>query len=262
MFMEDIEIQVFDEFTNYKEKFGLFTVRQWIFVVIIGVVVAPTYIFLPKYLGKDIVSYIILIEAGVIGSIGFFPVHDLPAEKIIPYWIRQYWNFSKPIKYMTMQEYKELKEQKKNKGKNNKSKVTDTPIQNSDAIIEENKEKTLEESEKTDAKEQVTEVQTVVKNTNEDTAEIKKDNHKKAKLSKEEKDLMKAKKKYGYLFKEEKKIEEPKAEDDILIENTEVQQEVKEETSKTSSSETEELNNKINELSDEEKKVLLKLLGK
>ena len=32
--MEDIEIQIFDEFTDYKEKLGALTLRQWIFCIL------------------------------------------------------------------------------------------------------------------------------------------------------------------------------------------------------------------------------------
>lgn len=300
--MDKLEIQIFDEITNYKEKFGIFTVRQWLFVVLIAICVIPTYIFLPKLIGDDITSYVIMIEAALIGFIGFVPVHNLPAEKIIPYWIRHYFYFNKPLKYMTLCEYQELKESKKKK----------SPNSSSDNVVKE--KHPVEEPTKLNNKELNP---SLVNNTKEkDIQKTKK------KLTKQEKALIKAKKKYGYLFKEDNPISEPNndeqvknivevmqennykpiSEDKVIIvdvdkefekmkkelgkntsptistpidvfkienqhseEKLDKPTEIKKETSENSdinTSENDELNNKINSLSDEEKRLLLKLLGK
>ena len=44
--MDDIEITVFDEIKDYKEKIYFFNFRQWIFAILIAVIVIPTYIIL------------------------------------------------------------------------------------------------------------------------------------------------------------------------------------------------------------------------
>lgn len=120
--MEEIEVQIFDEINDYKEKIGIMTFRQWIFAALIVVLAIPTYILLPKYtfINSDIASYIVIIEAGILGFIGFVKIHNLSAEKIIPYWYRHYFVFNKPIKYMAIKEYQAQQEEKKNKHKKNK----------------------------------------------------------------------------------------------------------------------------------------------
>lgn len=266
--MDEIEIQIFDEITNYKEKLGFFTIRQWIFIVLIAITVIPTYIFLPKILGDDITGYVILIEAASIGFVGFVPIHNLPAEKIIPFWFRHYFLFNKPLEYMTLAEFKELKEQKKNRKHNKvvneeKASVQNTvaePVKDIKPIANKQQDNTLEQEKK--SIEAVTELDLTKKT-------------KKQKLTKEEKALIKAKRKYGYLFKEEtsvtvvdteKEYEElsknlPKVEPDakgyidpFVIKPTEGKNEA--------SSMSDELNKRFNSLSDEEKEVFLKLFGK
>lgn len=112
--MDNIEITVFDEINDYKEKIYFFNFRQWIFAILIIVIVVPTYIFLKDKIGDEIASYIVIAIAGVLGFIGFVKIHELPAEKILPYWFRHYFLFSKPLHYITDAEYK-LQHQKKGK---------------------------------------------------------------------------------------------------------------------------------------------------
>ena len=278
--MDEIEIQIFDEINDYKEKIGIMTFRQWLFFVLIVIVVVPTYILLPKYtfINSQIASYIVIIEAGIIGFVGFVKIHNLPAEKIIPFWYRHYFVFGKPIKYMTIKDYQKLQEEKKNK-KNNKT-----------------KNKIIINPEKDDS--ELTPKQLKAK-------------------TKQQKELQKAKKKYGYLFKEDNntpKLNDDKQEkdmaeaeqqnncDEIIVVDVEKEQDelknnMKDDSSLTNSevinilniknqhsevkndehteinnkgsdcsnnetSESIELDNKLNSLSDEEKRVLLKLLGK
>lgn len=112
--MDNIEITVFDEINDYKEKIYFFNFRQWFFAILIVALVVPTYIFLKDKIGDEVTSYIVIAIAGILGFVGFVKIHELPAEKILPYWIRHYFYFSKPIHYMTDEEFK-LQRQKKNK---------------------------------------------------------------------------------------------------------------------------------------------------
>lgn len=125
--MDNIEITVFDEIKDYKEKIYFFNIRQWIFAILITIIVVPTYLLLKGKIGEEVTSYIVIAIAGVLGFIGFVKIHELPAERIIPFWIRHYFIFAKPIHYMTDAEY-ELKHQKKNKkdkvqSKNSKAEI-------------------------------------------------------------------------------------------------------------------------------------------
>lgn len=115
--MDNIEITVFDEIKDYKEKIYFFNFRQWAFAILIAALVIPTYILLKDKIGEEVTSYIV---AGSLGFIGFVKIHELPAEKILPYWFRHYFLFAKPIHYMSDEEYRLLHD-KKNKRKVNKN---------------------------------------------------------------------------------------------------------------------------------------------
>lgn len=76
--------------------------------------VVPTYLILKDRIGDEITSYIVIAIAGIFGFIGFVKIHELPAEKILPYWFRHYFNFAKPIHYITDEEFN-FQHQKKGK---------------------------------------------------------------------------------------------------------------------------------------------------
>lgn len=121
--MDNIEITVFDEIKDYKEKIYFLNLRQWIFAILIVLVVVPIYMILKDKIGEELTSYIVIILAGILGFIGFVKIHELAAEKIIPYWIRHYILFSKPIYYISDEEYM-LQHQKKKKCRNEKNNKT------------------------------------------------------------------------------------------------------------------------------------------
>lgn len=120
--MDNIEITVFDEITDYKEKIYFFNFRQWAFAILIAVIVIPTYLLLKDKIGEDITSYIVIAIAGVLGFVGFVKIHELPAEKILPFWFRHYFLFAKPIHYITDEEYRLLHDKKNKKINKKKSK--------------------------------------------------------------------------------------------------------------------------------------------
>lgn len=122
--MDNIEITVFDEIKDYKEKIYFFNFRQWAFAILIAVLVIPTYILLKDKIGEEVTSYIVIAIAGVLGFIGFVKIHELPAEKILPYWFRHYFSFAKPIHYISDEEYR-LQHEKKKKGKEDKKQKID-----------------------------------------------------------------------------------------------------------------------------------------
>ena len=144
--MDNIEITVFDEINDYKEKIYFFNFRQWIFAIIIVAIVVPTYIFLKDKIGEEITSYIVIVIAGVLGFIGFVKIHELPAEKILPYWARHYFLFAKPIPYMTDKEYEELHNKKKRKAKVKKEKLSKAEIK--EIKVKQKQEKLLKKANK------------------------------------------------------------------------------------------------------------------
>lgn len=115
--MDRIEPRIHDEIKDYKEKFYSFTIRQWLFAILIIITVVPLYIFLNPILGSDITGWIVIIVAMPLGFFGFIPVQGLNAEKIIFFWKRNYINFAKPIYYKTEEEKRLEMEQKKMKPK-------------------------------------------------------------------------------------------------------------------------------------------------
>lgn len=119
--MDNIEITVFDEINDYKEKIYFFNFRQWAFSILIAIIVIPTYLILKEKISEEITSYIVIAIAAFLGFIGFVKIHELPAEKILPYWFRHYTLFAKPIKYIPDAEY-ELLHQKKHRKEVKKTK--------------------------------------------------------------------------------------------------------------------------------------------
>lgn len=188
--MDNIEITVFDEIKDYKEKIYFFNFRQWVFAILIAVLVVPTYILLKDKIGEDITSYIVIAIAGVLGFIGFVKIHELPAEKILPFWFRHYFLFAKPIHYITDKEY-ELQHDKKRKVKD----------KNSAKILDKNEARELRKKQKQEkllikakAKYGITENTEIIENV--ETKEEKKDEtnnelaEKLSKLTKEEQEIL------------------------------------------------------------------------
>jgi hypothetical protein len=188
--MDNIEIQIHNEINDYKEKIYFFNFRQWLFAILIVAIVIPTYLILKEKIGDEITSYIVIVIAGVLGFVGFVKLHELPAEKILPYWTRHYFFFSKPVKYITDQEL-EMSQNKKNKKYKN---IIKKAVEKNNSTIPK-----LEKINKTQIRAM-------------------------KKQAKEQRLLEKAKKKYKYIEKESKiveKIEGPTNMKDILNERIE-----------------------------------------
>ena len=187
--MDELEITVFDEIKDYKEKIYFFNFRQWVFAIKIVALVIPTYLILKDKIGSEITSYIVIAIAGIFGFIGFVQIHELPAEKILPYWFRHYFMFAKPIHYMTDSEFEQL-HQKKSKNNTNISKeeIKKNKLEIKEMREKQKREKILEKARK---KYKVTETITE----NKEVTETK-DNEKNvlteklSKLSKEEQELL------------------------------------------------------------------------
>ena len=115
--MDRIEPRIHDEIKDYKEKFYSFTIRQWLFAILIVITVVPIYIFLNPILGSDLTGWIVIFIALPLGFFGFIPIQGLNSEKIIFFWKRNYINFAKPLYYKTEEDKRLEKEQKRKKPK-------------------------------------------------------------------------------------------------------------------------------------------------
>lgn len=191
--MDNIEITVFDEINDYKEKIYFFNFRQWCFAILIIALVVPTYILLKDKIGDEPTSYIVIAIAGILGFIGFVKIHELPAEKILPYWFRHYFFFAKPIHYISDEEFK-LQHQKKNKNVAKSLKTEQSKM--SKAEIKELKRKQKQEKllEKARKKYGITETKSdnkeVIKEENKNSESENELSKKLSKLSKEQQDAL------------------------------------------------------------------------
>lgn len=113
--MDRIEPRIHDEFRDYKEKFYNFTIRQWLFGILIVIIVVPMYLFLSPIIGSDITGWLVILVAMPLAFFGFIPIQNMNAEKIIFYWKRNYINFAKPLTYKTKEELLQEKNRKKHK---------------------------------------------------------------------------------------------------------------------------------------------------
>lgn len=111
--MDRIEPRIHDEIKDYKEKFYNFTLRQWLFGILLIITIVPLYLFLTPKIGSNLTGWMVIIAAIPIGFFGFIPIQGLNAERIIFYWKRNYINFTKPILYKTEAELLEEKTNKK-----------------------------------------------------------------------------------------------------------------------------------------------------
>jgi len=79
-----ISVRIPDEIRKYKEKilFGL-NARQLVATVLTFLICVPLYYFGKKYISEDILSWLIIIIAVPLISIGFFKFNGMPMEKFI-----------------------------------------------------------------------------------------------------------------------------------------------------------------------------------
>ena len=121
--MDRIEPRIHDEIKDYKEKFYNFTLRQWLFGILVVITTVPTYIFLSPIIGSNLTGWLVIFIALPIGFFGFVPIQGLNAERIIFYWKRNYIDLAKPLLYKTKEEQELEKDKKKSKKKKIKTSI-------------------------------------------------------------------------------------------------------------------------------------------
>lgn len=143
--MDRIEPRIHDEIKDYKEKFYNFTLRQWIFGILILITTVPLYLVLSPKIGSNIAGWLVILVAIPIGFVGFISIQGLNAERIMFFWKRNYINFAKPILYKTEEELLQEKNGKKKKTVvSNVSKKEQKNIQK----LEKQKQKSLQKERK------------------------------------------------------------------------------------------------------------------
>ncbi len=217
--MDDLEVRIPKEITEYHEKFYGLTLRQILATLAIAAINIPLYINLSAIIGDDLASYIVIIIAGIIGFFGFIKIHNLDAEKIVPYWWRNYISFAKPLIYKTEKEIAAEKEAKKHKNKKQNIQ-TENVISETDMIDADNKplsaskiknqQKLLKQQEKERKKQEKLEAQRIIKEEKEHKKQLK------AKR-KAQRELEEAKRMFGVLDEEPKHTSSALNEDDLAV---------------------------------------------
>ena len=73
--MDRIEPRIHDEIKDYKEKFYNFTLRQWLFGILLIITIVPLYLFLTPKIGSNLTGWIVIIAAIpiIFGAISSLP---------------------------------------------------------------------------------------------------------------------------------------------------------------------------------------------
>lgn len=133
--MDNINIKVHEDMGDVAERFYGFTARQWIFTIVIGLLTIPFYIYGRDVFGENICQFLVIIIGAPLLICGFVPIQGLKAEKIVPYWWRNYMAFHVPLEYKTEAELeaekndktkKKRKAQKKRKPKHASDTISET----------------------------------------------------------------------------------------------------------------------------------------
>lgn len=217
--MDDLEVRIPKEITEYHEKFYGLTLRQILATLAIAAINIPLYINLSAIIGDDLASYIVIAIAGIIGFFGFIKIHNLDAEKIVPFWWRNYISFAKPLIYKTEKEIAAEKEAKKHKNKKKDIQVENatSEIDTSNAESKplstseiRNQQKLFKQQEKEKKRQEKIEAQRIIREEKEHKKQLK------AKR-KAQRELEEAKRMFGVLDEEPKHTSSALNEDDLVV---------------------------------------------
>lgn len=114
--MDRIEVRIPDEIRGYQEKYGVFTLRQWIGAALCVLICVPAYYFLMTRVNQTLAVIVTMALAAPIGLGFFLPLYGLPFEKMFPYIYRSYVHFFQVLKFQTDSELAVEREMLKDKG--------------------------------------------------------------------------------------------------------------------------------------------------
>lgn len=112
---ENLDITIFTEITDYHSKIYGLTVRQLIFSALTGVIVIPLYYYGRQEIPENIVEWLVIIVAIPLMTMGFIPIQQMNAEKIVPYLKRHYIDFWQPLEYKNDKDVAREKNEKSSK---------------------------------------------------------------------------------------------------------------------------------------------------
>lgn len=107
-----IAVRIPEEIRKYKEKiaFGL-TARQIISVILAGLICVPLYWFGKPYIPEEILSWLIIIIALPLLSIGFLKFNGMPMEKFFVAWMKFEVVYPRKRKFRTDNVFREWQNQ-------------------------------------------------------------------------------------------------------------------------------------------------------
>lgn len=112
---ENLDITIFTEITDYHSKIYGLTVRQLIFSALTGAIVIPLYYYGRQEIPENIVEWLVIIVAIPLMTMGFIPIQQMNAEKIVPYLKRHYIDFGQPLEYKNDKDVAREKNEKSSK---------------------------------------------------------------------------------------------------------------------------------------------------
>ncbi|WP_276815190.1 PrgI family protein [Faecalibaculum rodentium] len=102
--MINTKVRTHKNLYGVAEKFYGFTARQWIFLILAFVICVPGYLSLKPVIGEEPTSWLAILTGGPIILMGFVDIQGLSLPKLIPFLIRHFIDFNKPLVYKTQKQ--------------------------------------------------------------------------------------------------------------------------------------------------------------
>lgn len=102
--MINTKVRTHKNLYGVAEKFYGFTARQWIFLILAFVICIPGYLWLKPVIGEELTSWLVILTGGPIILMGFVDIQGLSLPKLIPFLVRHFIDFNKPLAYKTQKQ--------------------------------------------------------------------------------------------------------------------------------------------------------------
>ena len=94
-----LESEHIKNFQEWQKNYYGFTFRQWLFLVLTGIITVPTYLYLTPILGDEISSWIVIIMGLPLMLCGFLTLQGMTADRLLPFLkTTTIWIFGKPFR--------------------------------------------------------------------------------------------------------------------------------------------------------------------